>query len=64
MMESFKEFGPLLRDLGSARRSLTAGSSDIGRPNPIDKVSDTAPPGPCCGPPEPRCSSWTFIGFV
>ena len=45
-MEAFKEFEPLLRDLGSARRSPTAGSSDIGRPNPIDKVSDTAPQGP------------------
>ena len=43
MMEVFKEFGPLLRDLGSARRSPTAGSSDIARTNPIDKVSDTAP---------------------
>ena len=51
MMEAFNEFGPLLRELGSARRSPTAGSSDIERPNPIDKVSDT---GPCCGPPELR----------
>ena len=64
MMEVFKEFRPLLRDLGSARRSPTAGSSDIDRPNPIDKVSDMAPPGPSCGPPEPRYGSWTFIGFV
>ena len=46
MMEVFKEFGPLLRDLGSARRSPTAGSSDIGRPNPKDRLSDTAPQGP------------------
>ena len=28
-MEAFNEFGPILRELGSARRSLTAGSSDI-----------------------------------
>ena len=49
-MEAFKEFGPLLRDLGSARRSPTAGSSDIGRPNPIDKVSDTAPQDPVVAP--------------
>ena len=50
MMEVFKEFRPLLRDLGSARRSPTAGSSDIDRPNPIDKVSDTAPQGPVVAP--------------
>ena len=50
MMEAFKEFGPLFRDLGSVRRSPTAGSSDIGRPNPIDKVSDTAPQGPVVAP--------------
>ena len=43
MMEVFKEFGPLLRDLGSARRSPTAGSSDIGRPNPIDRFQIRPP---------------------
>ena len=53
MMEVFKEFGSFLRDLGSARRSPTAGSSDIGRPNPIDKVSDTAPQGPVVAPQSP-----------
>ena len=53
MMEVFKEFRPLLRDLGSARRSPTAGSSDIDRPNPIDKVSDTAPQGPVVAPQSP-----------
>ena len=53
MMEVFKEFGPLLRDLGSARRSPTAGSSDIGRPNPIDRFSDTAPQGPVVAPQSP-----------
>ena len=53
MMEVFKEFGPLLRDLGSARRSLTAGSSDIVRPNPIDRLSDTAPQGPVVAPQSP-----------
>ena len=50
MMEAFNEFGPILRELGSARRSPTAGSSDIVRPNPIDKVSDTAPQGPVVAP--------------
>ena len=53
MMEVFKEFRPLLRDLGSARRSPTAGSSDIDRPNPIDKVSDMAPQGPVVAPQSP-----------
>ena len=61
-MEAFNEFGPLLRELGSARRSPTAGSSDIDRPNPIDKVSNTAPqssdvaPGPSSASLEPRAS--------
>ena len=50
MMEAFNEFGPLLRELGSARRSPTAGSSDIDRPNPIDQVSDMAPQGPVVAP--------------
>ena len=50
MMEAFNEFRPILRELGSARRSPTAGSSDIVRPNPTDKVSDTAPQGPVVGP--------------
>ena len=53
MMEVFKEFRPLLRDLGSARRSPTAGSSDIDRPNPLDKVSDMAPQGPVVAPQSP-----------
>ena len=50
MMEAFNEFGPVLRELASARRSPTAGSSDIVRPNPIDKVSDTDPQGPVVAP--------------
>ena len=50
MMEAFNEFRPILRELGSARRSPTAGSSDIVRPNPTDKVSDTAPQGPVVAP--------------
>ena len=51
MMEVFKEFRPLLRKhLGSARRSPTAGPSDIDRPNPLDKVSDMAPQGPVMAP--------------
>ena len=53
MMEAFNEFAPILRELGSARRSPTAGSSDIVSPNPIDKVSDTAPQGPVVAPQSP-----------
>ena len=54
MMEVFKEFRPLFREhLGSARRSPTAGPSDIDRPNPLDKVSDMAPQGPVMAPQSP-----------
>ena len=54
MMEVFKEFRPLLREhLGSARRSPTAGPSDIVRPSPLDKVSDMAPQGPDMAPQGP-----------
>ena len=52
-MDVFKEITPLLRELGSARRSPTAGSSDIVRPNPIDRVSDMAPQGPHVVPQSP-----------
>ena len=64
MMEAFNEFRTILRELGSARRSPTAGSSDIVRPNPTDKVSDTAPQGPVVAPqssniaPGPSSASW------
>ena len=54
MMDVFKEFRPLLRkQLGSARRSPTAGPSDIDRPNPLAKVSDMAPQGPDMAPQSP-----------
>ena len=53
MMETFNQFAPFLRELGSARRSPTAGSSDIVSPNPIDRVSDTAPQGPVVAPQGP-----------
>ena len=43
--------------VGSDRRSLTAGPSDIARPNPLAQVADTAPPGPRLGP-------WTFNGYA
>ena len=41
---------PQLGDVGSARRSLTAGPSDEARPNPLTQVSDTAPQGPDAAP--------------
>ena len=37
---------PTLKDVGSARRSSTAGPSDKDRPNPLTQVSELAPQGP------------------
>ena len=37
-------------NVGSDRRSSSAGPSDIARPNPITQVSDTAPQGPVSAP--------------
>ena len=42
MMETFNKFVPFLSQLGSARRSPTAGPSDIVSPNPVDRVPGTA----------------------
>ena len=53
MMETFNKFVPFLSELGSARRSPTAGSSDIVSPNPVDRVPDTAPQGPDVAPQSP-----------
>ena len=50
MMNTFDRLLPLLSNLGSARRSPTAGPSDIVSPNPIDRVPDTAPQGPDVAP--------------
>ena len=50
MMNTFDKLVPLLTNLGSARRSPTAGPSDIVSPNPIDRVPDTAPQGPDVAP--------------
>ena len=61
-METFNKFVPFLSQLGSARRSPTAGPSDIVSPNPVDWVPDTAPqspdvaPGPSSASLEPRAS--------
>ena len=53
MMETFNKFVPFLSELGSARRSPTAGSSDIVSPNPVDRVPDRAPQGPDVAPQSP-----------
>ena len=46
-LDEFRGRRPPLREhVGSDRRSPSAGPSDIDRPNPIAKVSDTAPQGP------------------
>ena len=50
MMNTFDKLVPLLTNLGSARRSPTAGPSDFVSPNPIDRVPDTAPQGPDVAP--------------
>ena len=61
MMETFNKFVPFSQ-LGSARRSPTAGPSDIVSPNPVDRVPGTAPqspdvaPGPSSASLEPRAS--------
>ena len=62
MMETFNKFVPFLSQLGSARRSPTAGPSDIVSPKPVDRVPGTAPqspdvaPGPSSASLEPRAS--------
>ena len=63
MMNTFDKLVPLLTNLGSDRRSPTAGPSDIVSPNPIARVPDSAPQGPVVAPrpssasSEPRASS-------
>ena len=50
MMNIFDKLVPLLTNLGSDRRSPTAGPSDIVSPNPIARVPDSAPQGPVVAP--------------
>ena len=50
MMNTFDKLVPLLTNLGSDRRSPTAGPSDIVSPIPIDRVPDSAPQGPVVAP--------------
>ena len=54
MLDEFRGRRPPLREhVGSDRRFPSAGPSDIARPNPIAKVSDTAPQGPDVAPQSP-----------
>ena len=53
MMETFNKFVPFLSQLGSDRRSPTAGPSDIVSPNPVARVSGTTPQGPDAAPQSP-----------
>ena len=53
MMENFNKIMPFLSQLGSDRRSPTAGPSDIVSPNPIARVPGTAPQGPDAAPHSP-----------
>ena len=50
MMNTFDKLVPLLTNLGSDRRSSTAGPSDIVSPNPIARVPDSAPQSPVVAP--------------
>ena len=56
MMNTFDKLVPLLTNLGSDRRSPTAGPSEIVSPNPLARVPDSAPQVPVVAPQ-------TFIGL-
>ena len=53
MMENFNKFMSFLSQLGSDRRSPTAGPSDIVSPNPVARVPGMAPQGPDAAPQSP-----------
>ena len=53
MMNTFDKLVPLLTNLGSDRRSPTAGSSEIVSPNPLARVPDSAPQVPVVAPQSP-----------
>ena len=70
MMNTFDKLVPLLTNLGSDRRSLTAGPSESVSPNPLARVPDSVPqvpvvapqslvlaPGPSSASSEPRAST-------
>ena len=50
MLDEFRGRRTPRENVGSDRRSPSAGPSDIARPNPIAQVSDTAPQGPDSAP--------------
>ena len=54
MMENFNKIMPFLSQLGSDRRSPTAGPSDIVSPNPVARVPGTTPQGPDAAPQSPN----------
>ena len=53
MMNTFDKLVPLLTNLGSDRRSPTAGPSEIVSPNPLARVPDSAPQVPVVAPQSP-----------
>ena len=53
MMNTFDKLVPLLTNLGSDRRSPTAGPSEIVSPNPLARVPDSAPQVPVLAPQSP-----------
>ena len=53
MMNTFGKLVPLLTNLGSDRRSPTAGPSEIVSPNPLARVPDSAPQVPVVAPQSP-----------
>ena len=53
MMNMFDKLVPLLTNLGSDRRSPTAGPSEIVSPNPLARVPDSAPQVPVVAPQSP-----------
>ena len=63
MMNTFDKLVPLLTNLGSDRRSPTAGPSEIVSPNPIARVPDSAPQGPVVAPQSPDVAPKPFIGL-
>ena len=63
MMNTFDKLVPLLTNLGSDKRSPTAGPSDIVSPNPIARVPDSTPQSPVVAPPGSRRGPQTFFGL-
>ena len=57
LLDKFKgRSTPPPENVGSVRRSPTAGTSDIARPNPLAQVTDSAPQGPDAAPGPSRAT--------